>query len=360
VPDDLVSCDADTRRVVSVSGFQVGLGELIVNSRYSPTALARADYLTAVTSGVDSFWVGDHLNALFPRSIFTPQYLGVARLRLGVGVTDASGRAILGIGVGEREGNEPCGIDWTARYFLRHAGWRNDLSHGLAMARNTDPISYAALVTYSYGLGIIYGVVRPDDRAMRETEDALRIAERSGDVLALVWAQTTLGAALVHRHTAAGRDRGHKLLTAISEVLRRRGHNLGDLPLIDVYSARENARRGNRDDAIPVMRAALDHLIRAGQLLAWGVPETGVLAERLLDRGGENDVAEAEAAIERLAAAPSEDGVALRDIWLPRLRTLPARACGDEAAYRDYRDRYRDMAKSLGFEGHMKWAEAMP
>ena len=24
------------------------------------------------------------------------------------------------------------------------------------------------------------------------------------------------------------------------------------------------------------------------------------------------------------------------------------------------RDRYRDMAKTLGFEGHIEWAEAMP
>jgi phthiodiolone/phenolphthiodiolone dimycocerosates ketoreductase len=120
--------------------------------------LVRADYLTAVASGIDSFWVADHLNALFPRSIATPQYLGLARLvpkidaqlepwtmlghlaalnrlgrlRLGVGVTDAGrrnpavtaqsaatlhlltrGRAILGIGVGEREGNEPYGVEWT-------------------------------------------------------------------------------------------------------------------------------------------------------------------------------------------------------------------------------------------------------
>ncbi len=141
-----------------MSGFRVGLADQIVNSRYSPTMLARADYLTAVASGVDSFWVADHLNALFPRSIATPQYLGAAklipkidaalepwtvlghlasrhrfaRLRLGVGVTDASrrnpavtaqaaatlhlitrGRAILGIGVGNREGNEPYGVDWT-------------------------------------------------------------------------------------------------------------------------------------------------------------------------------------------------------------------------------------------------------
>ena len=56
----------------------------------------------------------------------------LGRLRLGISVTDASrrnpavtaqaaatlhlltrGRAILGIGVGEREGNEPYGVDWT-------------------------------------------------------------------------------------------------------------------------------------------------------------------------------------------------------------------------------------------------------
>ena len=30
-----------------------------------------------------------------------------------------------------------------------------------------------------------------------------------------------------------------------------------------------------------------------------------------------------------------------------------------EASYRDYRDRYRAMAKTLGFEGHIAWAEAM-
>ena len=53
-------------------------------------------------------------------------------------------------------------------------------------------------------------------------------------------------------------------------------------------------------------------------------------------------------------------GFVLNDIWLLRLRALLARAHGDEAAYRDYRDRYRAMATSLGFEGHMKWAVAMP
>jgi hypothetical protein len=108
------------------------------------------------------------------------------------------------------------------------------------------------------------------------------------------------------------------------------------------------------------MRAAVDHLFREGQLLGWGVPVTGVLVETLVDRGAESDVAEAEAAIERLAAAPADEGLVIRDIWLLRLRALLARAHGDAPAYSHLRDRYRDMARTLGFEGHIAWAEAMP
>ena len=119
-------------------------------------------------------------------------------------------------------------------------------------------------------------------------------------------------------------------------------------------------RRGDRDAAIPLMRTATDHSFREGRLLAWTVPVTGVLVETLLDRGTESDVAEAEAAIDRLAAAQGDEGLVISEIWFLRMRALLARAYGDDASYREYRDRYRAMATSLGFEGHMKWAEAMP
>jgi hypothetical protein len=135
---------------------------------------------------------------------------------------------------------------------------------------------------------------------------------------------------------------------------------MAELPIVNVYLAREMARRGDRDDAIPLMRAALDHLFREGQLLVWGTPATGVLVQILLDRAADGDVAEAETAIERLAEAPTDEGLVIRDIWLLRMRALLARAQGDDTAYRHYRDRYRAMATSLGFEGHMQWVEAMP
>jgi class 3 adenylate cyclase len=248
----------------------------------------------------------------------------------------------------------------VAGYWLGRPGWRDVQRHGLAMARSADPLTYAAVAGYVYFVGISCGVLSPDDSAVREIEDAVRIAERSSDDVAVAWARMALGVALAHRHTDAERDRGQTLLAEVGDVFLRRGYLLCDLPLVEVYAARESGRCGDRDDAIPLMRAAVDHLFREGRLLTWGVPATGVLVETLLDRRAESDVAEAEAAIERLAAAPADDGLVLREIWLLRLRALLARAHGDAEAYKQLSDRYRDKAKTLGFEGHIAWAEAMP
>lgn len=141
-----------------MGAFRVGLMDPIIAARPSADTFTRISYLSAAITGVDSFWVPDHLNALFPRSLWQPKYCGgarilpsadaylepwtmlghlaarnrVGRLRLGVGVTDTGrrnpavtaqaastlhlltrGRAILGIGTGERVGNEPYGVEWS-------------------------------------------------------------------------------------------------------------------------------------------------------------------------------------------------------------------------------------------------------
>jgi len=146
--------------VGGVSGLRVGLGDQLFYTGLGSMAMTRANFFAAAATGVDSFWVPDHLNSLLPRSIMTPKYIGstaaklmpradavnepwtalgylaaknrFARLRLGTSVTDAGrrnpavtaqaaatlhlmtrGRAILGMGTGEREGNEPYGVDWS-------------------------------------------------------------------------------------------------------------------------------------------------------------------------------------------------------------------------------------------------------
>jgi phthiodiolone/phenolphthiodiolone dimycocerosates ketoreductase len=141
-----------------MTGFRVGITDFNLVSRPTAESLTRAGYLSALANRVDSFWVVDHLNGLLPRSLWQQKYCGatklvptldaymepwtmlghlaarnrVGRMSLGVAVTDTGrrnpavtaqaaatlhlltrGRAILGIGAGEREGNEPYGVDWS-------------------------------------------------------------------------------------------------------------------------------------------------------------------------------------------------------------------------------------------------------
>ncbi len=246
-----------------------------------------------------------------------------------------------------------------ARYCLGVPGWQDDLRDGLTMARTADPLSYVTSAGVAYGVGIPAGVLAADDRALQEIEDALKTAESSSDDLALTLARMALGFALVHRRTDAERDRGRQLLAEIGDDLVSRGQMPIGIPVVNAYLARERVLHGDRDAAIPLMRTYVDQMSREVSLRAWNIPATGFLVETLIERGTESDLVEAEAAIERLAAPSADAGLAVRDIPVVRLRALLARARGDAAGYARLRDSYRDMATSLGYAGHIAWAEAM-
>ena len=244
----------------------------------------------------------------------------------------------------------------TARWWLGRPGWRQDLHDAVAMARDSDPSTLACVVAWTYGNAMLYGVPRADDSALRVFEEAVQTAAGSSD-LAVGLAEYTLGVALLNRDAAADRHRGLELMALVRDmVLRARGLFL--VPVIESLAARETARRGDRDAAIPVMRQAADEMQQAGRL-GYGVWGTSVLVETLLERGAEGDLAEAQEAIDRLTNLRAEQDSAILEITLLRLRALLARARGDDVAYRDLVSRYRAMAESLGFEGHIAWAEAM-
>jgi adenylate cyclase len=247
----------------------------------------------------------------------------------------------------------------TARWALGRAGWRTDLEEAVATARGTEPWSHAMVVTYKYLGAIPNGILLADDAALREIDEALRIAERSSDDRALGLARLTNGIALVHRDSPADRERGFDVLGQVREMCLQDQYYPSDLPVADVWAARERARRGDRDGALPRLRDAVDDLFHAGQFGHFGTA-TGALVQTLVAGAAEGDIAEAVEAIDRLAAAPGDKGLISREIHLLRLRALLAQARGDEARYRDFRDRYRAMAKQFGFEGHIAWAEAMP
>ena len=175
-----------------------------------------------------------------------------------------------------------------ARWWLGRPGWRQDLHDAAAMARSSNPTTLAAVVWWTYGGAIIYGVLRPDDSAVRAIEEAAQITAGSSNDLALIVAEFTLGIALLGRDAAADRRRGLALMVQVRERVRERGPFM--VPITELWIARESARRGDRDAAIPVMHQALDELHQAGRL-AYGVVGTGVLVETLLERGAEGDLA---------------------------------------------------------------------
>jgi hypothetical protein len=245
----------------------------------------------------------------------------------------------------------------TARWWLGRPGWRQDLHEAVAMARRSNPETLSGAVCWTYGHAILYGVLRADDSVVRASEDALQTAQRASNDRALGLAAYTLAVGLLNRDAAADRHRGLELMMQTRDIwLRKRALFL--IPVTDLWAARETAKRGDRDAAIPVMRQAVDEL-RQAEHLFYGVWGTGVLVETLLERGTQGDLAEAQEAIDRLAVQWVDDGSAIREITLLRLRALLSRARGDDVAYRDLVARYREMAKSLGFEGHIAWAEAM-
>ena len=91
--------------------------------------------------------------------------------------------------------------------------------------------------------------------------------------------------------------------------------------------------------------------------MAFGAP--AFWWRRCWTRGAEGDLAEAQEAIDWLANLPAHQGSAVLDITL--LRSARAAGPGPRRRCRlpGLGDRYRAMAKSLGFEGHIDWAEAM-
>ncbi len=245
----------------------------------------------------------------------------------------------------------------VARWWLGRPGWAQDLHEAVVMARRSDGATLALVVAWTYGLAIHYGVLRADDSALRASEEALQTAQEGSNDFGVGGARFTLALVLLHRDAAAERDRGLKIaVRARDSWLPKSAPSL--VPVTAVLAAREEARRGDRDAAIAVMRKAVNDLHRE-ERLGWAVMATETLAETLLDRGTEGDLAEAQQAIDWLAKLPAEKGSAVPEITLLQMRALQARARGDDGAYRDLAIRYHAMAESLGFEGHIAWARAM-
>jgi adenylate cyclase len=155
------------------------------------------------------------------------------------------------------------------------------------------------------------------------------------------------------------RGRGLALLSLAREAVTQQRSIAAYLSAIDLEFAIDKERQGDVDGSIGALQSIVEIDIATGAIWATG-RATEVLVETLLRRGRPADIEAARQAIERTAAVPIEQGVVIYELPLLRLRALVGQACGDEAEYRTYRDRYRAMANEIGFEAHIAKADAMP
>ncbi len=245
-----------------------------------------------------------------------------------------------------------------ARWCLGIAGWKEDLDQALAPRPFTDPGSLAGVLWFTYVPAIPYGVLVPDAAILRDTAEFLSIAEQSGDDLVLDLGRGIHGLVLTYQDDSM-REPGVELLVKVRERAADNRFAVTNLPLIDLHLAREKARAGDIGGAIEQARGVVDELLNSGGCI-WTALAVSVLVDALLERGTDGDLDEAESVINQLADVPTDPGLVLNEISLLRMKALLTRARGDDAAYCDCRDRYRAKVNALGFEGHMRWGEAMP
>jgi hypothetical protein len=250
-------------------------------------------------------------------------------------------------------------LAWRAigRWGLGQPGWREDIDRAVALALAKDLSSQAVVYSFAYGVAVPRGVLLVSDEMLRELELALHVAERSSDDITLVLLWFSLGVALFHSDGDNHR-RGLHMLAELRDMLVKVRYAVNLVASIDAYFARERAVEGEIDGAIEQLRATADELF--DQEYYWPFEgATRLFVETLLDRGNPDDLTEAQEAIERMESLPGHIDPVLREISALRLRALLARGRGDETTYRDFVERYRDVANSHGFERHIAMAEAM-
>ena len=126
----------------------------------------------------------------------------------------------------------------------------------------------------------------------------------------------------------------------------------------DAYAARRAAESGLHNDAIPRPRAAIESMRSTGNVANIDLAAS-CFVDTLIERRTDDDLNEAESLIENWLDPIYDQVPAARDVMSIRPEPCLAHARATWRPTANLRS-YRDLAISLGFEGHRAWAEALP
>ena len=245
----------------------------------------------------------------------------------------------------------------AARMLTGVDGWKQDMLRVTDEVRGFTPIGESVMLIWRYGVGVAAGAFRTDAVAVRETAEMMERAAQTADDVNVEAARFLHAIALVQQDGPA-RSHGLTILSQARQMAVEHRSIVGFIAMIDAELGREELRTGDIDKAIERLAlgvrgcdvAGSDPHARAGR----GVSRRSVVSpgrgRRHLSCAGRHRTTRCGADEERWC---------LYELPLWRTRALVARAQGDDANYRRYRDRYRARAHELGFEGHIDTADAM-
>ncbi len=247
----------------------------------------------------------------------------------------------------------------VAKCVLGESDWLQSARRSAALEREVRPVG--TLLVFIIGIGYSFGIhakaIVPDQRAAADTAEAVQKGREIGDDLALATACLGRGLVLTQQPTEAERRRGLEILHEACDLYE--GSSIfAPAVIARIRIAEIAAASGDLDGAIEDLRSIVNTLVRNEEKLFFA-EATAVLVESLLRRGDAEDIREAAAQIDRLADLAAEATVAANEIQLLRIRARLARAKGDDAGFRDLVERYRALAVSHGFRGHIQLADAM-
>jgi adenylate cyclase len=248
-------------------------------------------------------------------------------------------------------------VKGAAGMCLGRPGWRVDLEEGVVLARSVGATTRPFVQLYKYAAATQNGAVLPGAQDVAQAAETLEVAQRSANNTAVAYALLNRATTLIHTDSEE-RPAGFEFLAKAREIFVDEQLIVALRRMSDIEIARERARSGDLDGAIELATAVIVEQFDTGEMIFRG-PATTVLVEALLSRGSTADINDAERAIDRLAAVPTEPGFVLHELPVLRLRALLACAHGDEARYQQFLERFRAKAQEAGFEGYLAQAEAM-
>lgn len=228
---------------------------------------------------------------------------------------------------------------------------RHILREGFELSCSLHPVRCAAVqinAAIVAALGLVdAGTLLEDARA------AWMQAESFGDICGILMARWAYGTVLLR--TSAYYDEGIAMLRSARAAIDE--HQLGvcGLTTVETDLALDSARNGRLDEAIESLRTTFDSALSGFPAFAGFSAEA--LAQLLIDRGSEDDLAEARHILLRWKGR--DFVVPALQLWPLRAQALLARAEGDQEASQDFASRYLRLCEQLNAEGRLDEARRL-